>query len=401
MKPLFLAFLFTPLLALSAQAESKFVPEGTCQLTVSTHSTKSRASAAAKQITYRNRGNIEIYETNKKKFVVSIGNIRHSDVPPTLKELILGGDAPNADCVLGHDFVAVYNMNGYPRPEKKSAPKECYFVVGSRKNSFEAAQFIDTLTSIDEGDFEIFLAKNGWYAVTLGLIKENLFEFQKSIQSVPDDSFCTSGKGWTRVPHVCNRQAFTCSEGYQVKYDSCAAQFAVGWIGVSADKAFCALPDTFPKETLTVNGFQGLNEATDTYSFSGFTNTEKFLIEVTPKDNFVNFKWKKPVQRSQTSTSKRATSTSSTRCVSITGEVTGSSVESIKLSKAGGPGDVDNSWSTPQICTGYGGIEGTYRYSISTGSKTCNGTFNLTSAARTGMTISLYDTCSVQFINGY
>lgn len=295
MRPFLQFVLFISIISSSAAAQDALVPEGTCETVVSTHSSKASAITAARQISYRPSSALRIFETSRGEFKVSAGNLRNAEVPMVLRELILGGEAPDAECVSGDDFVVVFDARGISLAGASSEPQQCYFVVASRQTNAEVAQFIDETPSIDASEFEIFRANNGWYAITLGLVDENSFESTKQSLDVPSDSFCTVGSEFTRAPHVCMRSPITCDEGYTVQYDSCEAQNAIGSLGIEFDSGFCKMPQSFARETLVVDGFIGLEEDGQIYSFAAETSSEEFVVKISHAERNVQFFWQEYV----------------------------------------------------------------------------------------------------------
>lgn len=402
-------FILTSYLIQDGRSEStsiatvdEFIGEGLCAVVISSHSSKSAAVSAATRFAYAPWQKPSIFETQDGKFLFSVGNLRSAEVPAVLKELILGGDAPNAECVSGHDFAAKYDKRGNLVSGASSEPKQCYFVVASRKTEFEAAQLVDELSFIDASKFEVFLTENGWYAITLGLVDEDKFQRTKSSLDVPDDSFCTSGKDFTQVPHVCARQPVNCSEGYTVQYDSCEAQNVIGFLGVEFDKAFCKMPEKFPRETLVIDDFIGLSEDREIFSFTGYTSSEDFVVKITPTKSYVEFFWQEYVPPPPPKVSS-SSGGSDHRCIYVDAQCTsgfGCVVDDVSIS--GSPGIVDNSWSSPHICTGYGGIEGTYSYTMTIGNTVCSGSFPITSRAQTGVTVDVYSSsCDISYVNEF
>ena len=77
---------------------------------------------------------------------------------------------------------------------------KCAIIVASRKSESEVRAFVNQNRSM--GDFYVFLAKNGWHAISLGVITLNkapgFLERNKARRSIPEDSYCSTGKGYIR-----------------------------------------------------------------------------------------------------------------------------------------------------------------------------------------------------------
>jgi len=114
-----------------------------------------------------------------------------------------------------------------------------------------------------------------------------------------------------------------------------------------------------------------------------------------------NEQWREEKRRRDAEAARQRSQQSSTKCVSISADVTCDlcMAESIKIS--GGPGQVDNSWSSPMICSGYqGALNGTYSYVLKTGGgKICSGSFALSSKAKSGATVVVYNDCRFNYLS--
>ncbi|MDQ2093955.1 hypothetical protein [Rhodalgimonas zhirmunskyi] len=90
------------------------------------------------------------------------------------------------------------------------------------------------------------------------------------------------------------------------------------------------------------------------------------------------------------------------RCISVSGDFTCLDCIAEDINISGGPGYIDNTWSSPSICTGYNGLEGSYNYTMRSNFDTvCSGTFQVTSKAQSGVTINVYDTCNLSYVSEY
>jgi hypothetical protein len=108
------------------------------------------------------------------------------------------------------------------------------------------------------------------------------------------------------------------------------------------------------------------------------------------------------IEKDRQKAAEAARRNSNIRCISVSGSCTGIDcvIEDIKISD--GPGDIDNSWSSPSICTGYNGLEGSYGYVMRTNfDRVCSGTFQVTKKAKSGVTVNVYDTCSFGYVSEY
>lgn len=307
-------------------ADGPMVPKGTCELVVKTVLNLEKAVKYARGIDYANDwSSIKLFEEKFGTIAISVGNVRKEEATAALRELILGGVAPqDTKCKTDFGalddrdpwtnyFVAVYDGNGKPTGANKknftfqTKPNQCYFVVASRKNTYEVSKFIDAQSSFKMNEFEIFKSESGWYAITLGTVKESDFESLKSRWNVPKDSYCSNGKAYVENrTGLCGRPAFECSSGYKVAYDSCNAMVAVSVMDdISLENghsggmqnAFCSMPDKFPRERLSVTGYNGYDKAKENYVFEAASASKKFTVHVNPKTNFVNFKWREPAKR--------------------------------------------------------------------------------------------------------
>lgn len=91
-------------------------------------------------------------------------------------------------------------------------------------------------------------------------------------------------------------------------------------------------------------------------------------------------------------------------CITVDAQCTsgwGCVVDDVEVS--GGPGVVDNSWSSPSICSDYKGrLAGTYGYTMRIGSTVCSGQFRLTDRVRSGVTVNVFsDSCKISYVNEY
>lgn len=91
-------------------------------------------------------------------------------------------------------------------------------------------------------------------------------------------------------------------------------------------------------------------------------------------------------------------------CITVNAQCTsgwGCVVDDVEVS--GGPGVVDNSWSSPSICSDYKGrLAGTYGYTMRIGRTVCSGQFRLTDRVRSGVTVDVFsDSCKISYVSEY
>lgn len=205
-----------------------------------------------------------------------------------------------------------------------------------------------------------------------------------------------------------------------VGYEGCTIEFTTGevfrawrWVAEELkptwaqkpelDQFLCEQTENMP---VSVSKYLGKSEGDSAYHFAVRFDDCNMEFQVSRSEEGYPFKTTydhtchryAPPTPPPSSNNSYASGSDGTRCVSVTGKVVLGFAESVKLSSSGGGGNVDNSWSTPMICSGYNGIEGTYGYSIDTGHRVCSGTFNLTSQAQSWVTISVYDDCSIEYV---
>jgi hypothetical protein len=94
---------------------------------------------------------------------------------------------------------------------------------------------------------------------------------------------------------------------------------------------------------------------------------------------------------------------SGNRCVSISGQCIGLDCIIDEMSITGGPGQIDNSWSTPMVCSDYSGAsDGIYSYVMKTNfDNVCSGSFQISAQARAGVTVGIYESCDLSNVSEY
>lgn len=150
--------------------------------------------------------------------------------------------------------------------------------------------------------------------------------------------------------------------------------------------------------------YLGRYENSDTFVFEVENNgqTVAYEFDMSPNaEHHLTIKYTRVVTRP--SRSPAPSSSSDHRCVIVSSGCTGLDciIENITLS--GGPGNVDNSWSNPMVCSGYNGaLNGTYKYIMETNfDRVCTGSFQISSQAQSGVTVNIYENCSASYVIEY
>lgn len=174
----------------------------------------------------------------------------------------------------------------------------CYFVVASRRTEYEAGKFVDSLTSFNPTDFEVYQSRNGWMAITLGAMPKSDFENRKGRWNVPSNSTCSSGKSYTQpIQNFCQMEKINCGNGNTVKFANCESAGAskslsyLSW-GSKTDQfldtrdAFCSVGND-----LTVHSYDGQRRDTKQYVFSASTPEERVVIDISHESRKIQMRW--------------------------------------------------------------------------------------------------------------
>lgn len=85
------------------------------------------------------------------------------------------------------------------RQQFRAPPNTCHLIGASRRTVAEVNDFAETHRAFFPS-MEVYLADNGWYAISLGLIRVDAENIVRSATAgIPEDAYCSDGNGYIAV----------------------------------------------------------------------------------------------------------------------------------------------------------------------------------------------------------